>query len=381
MLHMDQLEATIIQMIRTRPFYGALLNRMHIQYKDNLKEPAGITIKNGKVYLFIHKETFKEMSLSLRMGTIEHEINHIIDFHPIRRKARDSEIWSYACDLAVNSYIPDTPPNQILPDNIKFPKDLAAEEYYVKLEDKAAEFQLTLSQFSKHLKGKFSLGIEAVDLHESWNDPEADEEELAKSVIIDILRDAFNKNVGTLPGNARRRIEELLKNQVDWKQVLRSIVATARTSKKLSTWKRPNRRGFDNVPGKKKERTLKIALIVDTSMSTTGFLAEFKAEMLSIKQTGAKIEVMEVDRKIQRIYSFDHSFDPDFKGGGGTSLIPAFEHYQENKHFIPNILIYLTDGHGDAPKQMKIPTLWVITPEGKKPVNWGQMIRLPQRKI
>jgi len=230
MQQMDKLEATIVHLIRTRPFYGSVINRMHIQLKDDLKEPAGVTIKNGKVYLLINKKLFDEMPLEQRKGVLEHEVHHLIDFHPIRKKNRDSDTWSYACDLAVNTYLPDTAPNDIHPDKINMPHDLAAEEYYVGLEERAAELQLTLSQLAKQLKGQFQLGIEANEMHEPWNDPDADDEELAKAVIIDIIKDAFNKNAGTLPGNLIRKIEDMVKSQVDWKQALRNIAASARAS-------------------------------------------------------------------------------------------------------------------------------------------------------
>ena len=351
---------------------------MQVEYKEDLKETAGVTIKHGKIYLYINKAKFEELTLEERKGALEHEVNHLIDFHPIRMRERDAEIWSFACDLAVNSYIPDLPPNQVLPDKLKFPDDLAAEEYYLKLDERAAQLQLTLKKMANHLKGQFKLDINPDEIHSTWNDPEADDEKMAEAVILEIIKDAFNKNAGSLPGHLIRKIESLLKSQIEWKQALRRITASARTTRSVSTWKRPNRRGFEFTPGKKKERTLKIALVIDTSMSTTGYLSEFKAEMKGIKDTGAEIEVMEVDVQIQNRYPFDQDFNPEFKGGGGTSFFPPFEYYKNHKEFRPNFLIYLTDGHGEAPKEMTIPTLWVITPEGRKPADWGYMIQLPK---
>jgi len=45
-------------------------------------------------------------------------------------------------------------------------------------------------------------------------------------------------------------------------------------------------------------------------------------------------------------------------------------------HPRPAAIIYLTDGYGPAPEEMEFPTLWVLTPDGKKPVEWGVELRL-----
>jgi len=62
-------------------------------------------------------------------------------------------------------------------------------------------------------------------------------------------------------------------------------------------------------------------------------------------------------------------------GGGFTDLRPVFDYAREMRPG-PAAVIYLTDGEGPAPAAMDIPTLWVLTPDGRKPVAWGVELRL-----
>ena len=68
-----------------------------------------------------------------------------------------------------------------------------------------------------------------------------------------------------------------------------------------------------------------------------------------------------------------------YRGGGFTDLRPVFE-YARTMQPRPAAIIYLTDGYGPAPEQSDIPTLWVLSPDGKKPVTWGLELRLESMK-
>ena len=88
------------------------------------------------------------------------------------------------------------------------------------------------------------------------------------------------------------------------------------------------------------------------------------------------------DYEIQQIENFsgDTPLPPNYQwesyGHGGTSFIPPFEYVKEHE-LHPDILIYLTDGYGDAPeKAPKFPVLWVLTNDGEEPALWGKKIKL-----
>ena len=42
----------------------------------------------------------------------------------------------------------------------------------------------------------------------------------------------------------------------------------------------------------------------------------------------------------------------------------------------PDLLLFFTDGYGDAPKQRPpYPVMWVLTKDGRQPADWGRMTR------
>ena len=67
------------------------------------------------------------------------------------------------------------------------------------------------------------------------------------------------------------------------------------------------------------------------------------------------------------------------RGGGGTSFIPAFEHWDAEGDD-PACAIYLTDGYGDAPEVAPdYPVLWVLlNSKCKQPATWGECLYLKE---
>jgi predicted metal-dependent peptidase len=104
----------------------------------------------------------------------------------------------------------------------------------------------------------------------------------------------------------------------------------------------------------------------------------FARELVQIARgRESRLTVLYAGSRIQRIDSFRGA--PEvvevFEGGGFTDLRPVFD-YARTMQPRPAAVIYLTDGIGPAPEQMDYPTLWVLTREGEKPVEWGVELRL-----
>jgi predicted metal-dependent peptidase len=64
-------------------------------------------------------------------------------------------------------------------------------------------------------------------------------------------------------------------------------------------------------------------------------------------------------------------------GGGGTNFIPALQAAQKLKPK-PDVVIYLTDGDGVAPKRAPkgIEVVWCVVPSswGRRPAWWGHLV-------
>ena len=79
------------------------------------------------------------------------------------------------------------------------------------------------------------------------------------------------------------------------------------------------------------------------------------------------------------LFDMDNPFIAEkfsLKGGGGTDFHPVFDLIAEDEED-PEIVLYLTDGYGSAPKkQPNYPVIWGVIEGGIMPVKWGQMMEI-----
>ncbi len=126
---------------------------------------------------------------------------------------------------------------------------------------------------------------------------------------------------------------------------------------------------------------------VDTSGSMSDLeLSQILAELDKLRAvTECRLTLIQCDAKIQRVEEYDAwtstRFDRlRFFGRGGTAFEPVFNWIQEQAartHFLPDALIYLTDGEGSFPKNPpEYPVLWIITGNARPIVPFGEVIRI-----
>jgi predicted metal-dependent peptidase len=214
-----------------------------------------------------------------------------------------------------------------------------------------------------------------------WSEADSTPECLAEQAIRDLVRDAHRKAHGEVPEDVRDVVEGwLAPPEIPWRQVLRQFIGTAGRIGRQSTWQRQHRRFQHNTPGVRKRRQLNLLVAIDVSESTDeGPLREaFARELLQIARgRDSKITVLYAHSRIRRIDQFSSSqvSAEVFHGGGFTDLRPVFD-YAKEMFPLPAAVIYLTDGYGPAPEEMEFPTLWVLTQDGERPVDWGVELRL-----
>lgn len=200
-----------------------------------------------------------------------------------------------------------------------------------------------------------------------------------------MVREAYRNSRGEVPGELRSLVDGwMAPSPVPWKQILRQFTATAGRVGRRSTWKREHRRFAHQTPGIRKRRRLNLLVAVDVSDSTDQrpLREAFARELLQIARgADSHLTVLYAGSRIQHIETFRGSalVAEAYHGGGFTDLRPAFD-YGRTLHPRPAAVIYLTDGYGPAPESMEWPTLWVLTPEGKKPTPWGVELRLTNDK-
>lgn len=383
---MRPLEDAIVRLLKRHPFYGQFLLQFR-RRSDNTEKAVGVTIVDALPTLLVNPDRFALYSAGEQEALLEHLIRHVLHLHPCRRRERDPSYWDLACDLAINPAIEGMPPEAPQPEKLRLPPGLAAEDYYPRI--------LKLPQFGRRSgQGQDSPERASqaetilplpLDDHRAWQEADRTPIALSEQVVRQMVRNAWNKGHGEAPGDLQTLINGFLSPPcIPWQQILRQFVGTAGRVGQQSTWKRSHRRFAQNTPGVRKQQLLNLVVGVDVSDSTDSqpLRERFARELMQIARgRKSRITVLYAGSRIQKISRFNQT--PQvvevYRGGGFTDLRPVFDHARRMQPR-PAAIIYLTDGYGPAPEKSDIPTLWALSPDGKKPVDWGVELRLAEIK-
>ena len=382
MLPERPLQDAIVRLLKRRPFYGQFL----LQFRRRLQpgdKAAAVTIADAIPTLLVDPQRFAIFSPLEQEALLEHLLKHVLHLHPCRRSKRHSRHWDLACDLAINPGIDNLPPEAIQPSRFKLPEGLAAEEYYARVQQVPlrGETPTDGSGSQPRTVAEQLQQNSQLDDHQPWKEADRTPVSLAEQVVRQMVRSAAKKCHGETPPELQELLAGFLAPPIiPWQQILRQFVGSAGRVGRRSTWKRSHRRFGHITPGIRKQQLLNLVVGVDVSDSTdTQPLREaFAGELLKIgRGRQSRISVLYAGSRIQKIARFSSSphCSEIYRGGGFTDLRPVFEHARQMQP-PPAAIIYLTDGYGPAPKQSTIPTLWVLSPDGKKPVDWGLELRL-----
>jgi len=387
------LENAVIRLLKHRPFYGHLLLGCRRRLVDG-SHPLGVTLVNGTPTLAVVPGKFSAYPPREQEALLEHALKHLLHLHPLRGRHYHRLTWDVASDLAINPSIPAMPAAAPRPESFGLEAGLAAEEYARLL---APCFALGTLDGEGHGNASQDPGGQAgageerrqeeaataapMDDHAIWSEADSTPERLAEHAVRDLVREAWRKAHGEVPDELRELLQGwLAPPAIPWREVLRQFVGNAGRTGKLSTWQREHRRFEHTTPGVRKRRQLNLLVAIDVSESTDRQVLReaFAQELLQIARGRAsRITVLYAHSRIRRIDSFrsNQAVAEVVHGGGFTDLRPAFD-YAKQMHPRPAAVIYLTDGEGPAPEAMDFPTLWVLTPDGRKPVAWGVELQL-----
>lgn len=238
---------------------------------------------------------------------------------------------------------------------------------------------------------------ELENLHPNWDKISKQSAHMAKQELQEKIMNAAESIGDNIPGALKEKIERLKKAKTNWKGELSIFMGTVRGRKKQYTYRKRNRR-IEYAPGAKTTTRLKLVIIIDTSASVTKEQLEmFDAEIRKIYSSIRDIQIiiMTCDTQIRDIFEYNQkkmNEEIEFNGRGGTDFSPPFEMILKREHKLlkkhPDAVLYLTDGFGIAPDTFPIPTLWCLTPKGRKPykrtfgsedaIDWGRTIHLSE---
>lgn len=388
------LQDAIIRLLKRRPFYGQFLLQFRRRVAQGERALA-VTIVDAIPTLMIDPQRFVHFTPLEQEALLEHLIKHVLHLHPCRRRERNPRHWDLATDLAINPGIEHLPPEAIRPQRLRLPDGLAAEEYYARLHrlpqlgevqgDGAGQQQRQRAEQSHAAQQEPRESLATIDDHSHWQEADRTPLNLSEQVVRQMVKSALRKCQDEIPGELRELLAGLLAPPtLPWQQILRQFIGNAGRVGRTGTWKRSHRRFVHDTPGVRKRQLLNLVVGVDVSDSTDNqaLREAFAGELLQIARgRQSRITVLYAGSRIQRIERFRGvpQVAEAYRGGGFTDLRPVFEHARQLQPR-PAALIYLTDGYGPVPAQSDIPTLWVLPPDGRKPVDWGLELRLPSSK-
>lgn len=312
-----------------------------------------------------------------------HEVLHCALGHFQRELVGDPNEWNIALDHEVNDILAReglAPSTWIhLPDA----EGMAAEAVYSKLDtlmpkDPSAALKQKRNDVHPSEWGQVSTSSVAREIDPRMPSRFDVEAQHAWDAVAGVLVVQAAKS-GVFSPLLFRLTELNQRSNLDWRTLLAQFLG--RFGGGSSRWFPPARRHVHRglyLPSRR-EGMLRVVFVADSSRSTARYLRTFADELVALVQAFESYELWLVscDDEIRSVTRHDADAPLDlrtveFRGGGWTSFKPPFE-WIERERIEADVLVYLTDGFGEAPKAPPpIPTLWVLPPGHGAPAPWGE---------
>lgn len=352
----------------------------------------GVGIENSRIIFYYNTNFVRSLTDAELIYVVTHEVYHVALHHCTHRRPEDPKemgIWNKAFDLAINTLITEkemrcmpTGDNKgLLPADFGFPEKLSAEQYIQLLKEKDDDGKdsngNTYGDSEKDEDGNVKQNS-GFDNHGDWN-----ESEMIREIVRNKIEQLSKKEKawGNMPGDVKSIIIAAQKSYVKWTRYLKQYLGNLVSAQSEATFKRPNKRYGYPYCGKKRMYVDRKLLGIDTSGSVGDKdLAQFLSEINRLAEI-QPVDVQCFDHDLQGpVRPFDRKKSKySFDGRGGTNFEPILKLAEERRY---QSLIILTDGYATAPSRPKHvkDVLWVITPDGECPVDWGTVIKIPKAK-
>jgi len=359
-----KISRALIKLVTHFAFYGSCGLKLNIKECDQTD-----TMSTDGRNIFWGRKAVDSWSEEQVMGTIAHEIMHVILLHHLRAQDRSHKKWNIATDFAINSTLKEQ--GFVLPDGICYDadyKDWSAEKIYDDMGDKYYE------------DPKWGFVTELTN--DQGQPLFGDERQQAIDEINEMIAQgaAEAKKAGqTLHGSIEELVENIRTPQINWVAWLRSDIIKRGTSE--PSWSKPNRKMLSELdvymPSMIDTSCGPLAFIIDTSASVTKaerevFLSELQSINESIKPEA--IHIICVDTAVAQCYSFtphDNITELVLKGGGGTDMTPGFNYVRECLPEVDTILCF-SDCEFEWPEEPQKPVIWLSTGATNNP--YGTLI-------
>ncbi len=369
------------QLLMKHPFTAKLALRLTLVMVVDSRLATACT---DGAHVFINAHFAARCDQAMRRFVLAHEVWHCVMGHFRRHLGRSRLCWNLACDHEVN-YL-------LLQEGLALPSDAvlypsqrgrSAEQVYAWLEQHPRPEIDTPFDIHGHELQEITAqqAVEVIDPDFQISSPSGELAQQWQEAMVSIAQQCG----GSLPKGLAQLVDNIVSPRVDWRTRLRVFLLRSYGGQR--SWQRLNRRAWANglyLPGQK-GNMLSVMVAVDTSGSTRKHVGQFIEELHGLMADFDHVEIrfVECDAAIQRervIYDCselrakEEAHSITLLGGGGTDFRPVFERAEE---VVPQCLVYLTDGWGKAPgARPSYPVLWVIAPDGRPPVDWGEVIQM-----
>lgn len=349
------------------PFYGSVCLRVNVKPDASVSTMA----TDGKSILW-SPDWVDTIGQEETVGTLAHEVLHIILKHPLRRGSRDPLLWNIATDFAINQILVDA--DFKLPEGALIDpqyKGLTAEAIYDRLPQDASE------QYGNAVIGE----VKDAKKDDGSDMSEAEVKQMEADIDATIMMAATGaKAVGKMPAFAEDLIKEMQRSQVDWRNVMRRFIGGDQPDdysfRRLH--KKMYHMGGVVSPTIERMGAGDIVIGIDTSLSVckkelSFFLGEINAISEELKPRS--ITVITCDARVQTVKRYEQGEEIqmiEIGGRGGTLVKPVFDYIEEHQLPVDN-MVYLSDLEiFDYPEHPPhYPTLWVSSSMRSDPAPWG----------
>ena len=386
----------LVDLLMTEPFFAEIM-RCITKVRDPKMSTAGVTVKDGELYLFYGPKFMAALSPKESQGVLKHEAYHLIFQHCTSRRLEPHSIANWAGDLAINSIIVEEelpkivlrpgkpldltslkkkiadgeiPPEKLVEwqrvsDKIvSFPLNESMEWYFSKLmEDQQ------VSQTIQQAAGEFGT----IDDHDGWGDMTDEERAVAQARIREALKNAVsrcdrNGQWGSVASEMRETLRKLVENSIDWKKLLQSFVGLTQRANRATTMRKINRKTPYIHPGVKRAHSANLAIFVDMSGSVGDDELERAYAVLGGLAKHVNFKFFPFDYTVDEKDAFEwkrgQKKPPIRFRSGGTSFIAVNEYMKKHKgEFDGHIII--TDGEAENPGPAPLRRCWVLVPGTK----------------
>jgi predicted metal-dependent peptidase len=207
-----------------------------------------------------------------------------------------------------------------------------------------------------------------------------------KRTLRSVVRSHGGLGRGTLPGDIEEWLEVYLADPiVPWWEVFATRARMSRSSKMRRSIAMPNRvllglaeedARIIPVPGRRRDKSWRVFLFVDTSGSmATRSLEIVQSELHHMRSVDEDMEIryMQGDSEVHLdvVLKTGDEIPKGMYGRGGTCFNTYFQHMQQyvkDEDKTPDIVVVYTDGYAppvtpDNRLPMEIPVIWLVTPD------------------